>query len=191
MIDENLLNPGSAEHSQIQETSAAEEDHDILSDAMRNPEVRKLLDEDQVVELYHVFDMFDTDGSGDIDVKELKQVMYDLKMNPTEEEIKKMIAEYDTDKTETIDFIEFLVLMGKKLAEDELDEEMVDSMKWMDKDQDKYIDAFDMRQSFVELGLMKPSELHSDHCESFIKILDPRKQGHLDFEEFVQAFMAK
>ena len=135
--------------------------------------------------------MFDIDESGSIDVKELKQVMYDLKMNPSEDEIKKMIAEYDEDKSGEIEFAEFLMLMGKKLAEDELDEELVDSMKWMDKDQDKHIDAFDMRQTFFELGLIKQSELHSDRCESFIKILDPRKPGHLDFEEFVQAFMAK
>ena len=90
--DNNFLLPGSVENSQHAETSAFEDEHDILSDALENPEVRRLLDVEQIFELYDVFDMFDTDGSGDIDVKELKQVMYDLKMNPSEEEIKKMIA---------------------------------------------------------------------------------------------------
>ena len=183
--------PSVLSHS-VEATSAAEDETNRpLADALDNPEIRKLLDEEQIYELYDVFCMFDIDESGSIDVKELKQVMYDLKMNPSDEDIKKMIDEYDNDRSGEIDFDEFLLLMGKKLAEDELDEELVDSMKWMDKDQDKYIDAYDMRQSFIELGLLKQNELHSDRCESLIKILDPRKPGHLDFEEFVQAFMAK
>ena len=48
--------------------------------------------------------------------------MYDLKMNPTDEEIKAMIEEVDEDKSGEIEFIEFCTLMGKKLSEDELEE---------------------------------------------------------------------
>ena len=41
--------------------------------------------------------MFDVDGSGAIDVKELKQVMQNLGMNPTDEEVARMMAEADDD----------------------------------------------------------------------------------------------
>ena len=76
----------------VEVTSAAEEESNKpLAEALDNPEIRKLLDEEQIYELYDVFCMFDIDESGSIDVKELKQVMYDLKMNPSEEDIKKMI----------------------------------------------------------------------------------------------------
>ena len=53
------------------------------------------------------------------------------------------------------------------------------------------VDAGDMRHAMVELGFLKPSEINSNRCESFIKILDPRKPGNLDFEEFVQAFLGQ
>ena len=67
-----------------------------------------------------------------------------------------MIEEVDEDKSGEIEFIEFCTLMGKKLSEDELEEEMIDANKWMDKDQDGMIDAADMRATFVELGYLQP-----------------------------------
>ena len=65
--------------------------------ALDDPKIRALLDEEQIVELRGVFEMFDVDGSGAIDVKELKQVMQNLGMNPTDEEVHRMMQEADED----------------------------------------------------------------------------------------------
>ena len=81
--------------------------------------IRALLDEEQIIELKGVFEMFDVDGSGAIDAKELKQVMQNLGMNPTEEEVNRMMQEADEDDSGEIEFKEFAILMGKKLAENE------------------------------------------------------------------------
>lgn len=43
------------------------------------------------------FDMFDTDGGGDISTKELGQVMRMLGQNPTREELDEIIEEVDED----------------------------------------------------------------------------------------------
>ena len=48
--------------------------------------------------------MFDIDESGAIDIKELKHIMYELKMNMTDAEVKLIIEEYDIDKSGEIDF---------------------------------------------------------------------------------------
>ena len=53
--------------------------------------------EEQKEEIREAFDLFDTDGSGSIDAKELKEAMRTLGFEPTKEEIKKMIADIDTD----------------------------------------------------------------------------------------------
>ena len=45
-----------------------------------------------------------------------------------------MIDEYDLDGSGEIDFFEFALLMGKKLADTEKDEELIDVNKWFDKD---------------------------------------------------------
>jgi hypothetical protein len=53
--------------------------------------------EEQKPEIREAFDLFDTDGSGCIDAKELKDAMRTLGFEPTKEEIRKMIADIDTD----------------------------------------------------------------------------------------------
>jgi Ca2+-binding EF-hand superfamily protein len=71
---------------------------------------------EQKQEIREAFDLFDTDGSGTIDSKELKVAMRALGFEPKKEEIKKMIADIDKDGSGTIDFNEFLELMAKKMV---------------------------------------------------------------------------
>jgi len=77
--------------------------------------VRFALTEEQKQEIREAFDLFDTDGSGSIDAKELKVAMRALGFEPKKEEIKKMIADIDTDGSGTIDFNEFLEMMTAKV----------------------------------------------------------------------------
>ena len=49
------------------------------------------------VEFKAAFDMFDTDGGGDISTKELGQVMRMLGQNPSREELDAIIEEVDED----------------------------------------------------------------------------------------------
>ena len=79
--------------------------------------------------------------------------------------------------------------MGKKLAENEQDEELVEVFKLFDKDGDGLLDAADLKQVFIELG-MSGDNMEED-CELLIKVLDPEIPGCLNFGEFVQAFMAR
>ena len=55
------------------------------------------LTEEQKQEIREAFDLFDSDGSGTIDVKELKVAMRALGFEPKKEEIKKMIADIDKE----------------------------------------------------------------------------------------------
>lgn len=103
------------------------------------------LTEEQKQEIREAFELFDTDGSGYIDVKELKvkvlkhssptissprvphsppsslmlsQVaMRALGFEPKKEEIKKMIGEVDKDGTGKISFADFLAVMTQKMVD--------------------------------------------------------------------------
>jgi Ca2+-binding EF-hand superfamily protein len=55
-----------------------------------------------------VFEIFDEDGSGDIDITELRKAMKALGMKTSRGEVKKMIEEADIDGGGSIDFEEFL-----------------------------------------------------------------------------------
>uniref|UniRef100_A0A8C0XCA9 EF-hand domain-containing protein n=1 Tax=Castor canadensis TaxID=51338 RepID=A0A8C0XCA9_CASCN len=73
------------------------------------------LNEIQKQEIKGAFDLFDVDGSGTIDVKELKIAMRALGFEPKKEEIKQMIAEIDKEGTGTISFEDFYAIMCIKM----------------------------------------------------------------------------
>ena len=74
------------------------------------------LTEEQKQEIREAFDLFDTDGSGTIDAKELKVAMRALGFEPKKEEVNKMISDIDKDGSGTIDFAEFLGMMTAKMV---------------------------------------------------------------------------
>ncbi|EGD75935.1 allograft inflammatory factor 1 [Salpingoeca rosetta] len=59
----------------------------------------------------HKFMEFDEDHSGDIDMMELKRMMEKLGQPKTHLELKKMIAEVDTNDSGTINYHEFVQMM--------------------------------------------------------------------------------
>ena len=75
------------------------------------------LSEEQVAEYKEAFELFDQDGSGTITLAELKAVMKNLGLNPSDNELLEMINEVDADGNGTIEFTEFLDLMARKLKE--------------------------------------------------------------------------
>ena len=85
----------------------------IISKKSAPPE----LTDDQKQEIREAFDLFDTDGSGTIDAKELKVAMRALGFEPSKEEIRKLISQIDVDGSGTVDFNEFLVMMTTKMGE--------------------------------------------------------------------------
>eukprot|EP00913_Durusdinium_trenchii_P001906 g1764.t1 len=78
------------------------------------PKLTGLTDE-QKQEIKEAFDLFDTDGSGEIDSKELKVAMRALGFEPKKEEIQKMISDVDDDGSGTIGYEEFLKMMTHKI----------------------------------------------------------------------------
>merc|ERR1712097_93317 len=92
------------------------------------------LTEQQKNEIREAFDLFDTDGSGAIDAKELKVAMRALGFEPKEDEIRKMISDIDKDGDGTIDFDEFVMMMTAKMAEKDSREEICKAFKLFDDD---------------------------------------------------------
>ena len=52
---------------------------------------------EQIAELKQAFNLFDVDGGGTVNSRELGTAMRSLGMNPTETEILDMLNEFDTD----------------------------------------------------------------------------------------------
>merc|ERR1712166_281475 len=76
----------------------------------------KPLTDDQKKEVKEAFDLFDTDGSGCIDGKELKIAMQALGFEPSNDEIAKMMSDIDCDGNGTVEFEEFIEMMEGKMC---------------------------------------------------------------------------
>ena len=110
------------------------------------------LTEDQKNEIREAFDLFDTDGSGTIDAKELKVAMRALGFEPSKEEIRKLISQIDKDKDGNVDFSEFLSMMTMKMGERDSKEEMVKAFRLFDDDESGKISFRNLKRVAMELG---------------------------------------
>ena len=72
------------------------------------------LTDTQVADYKEAFTMFDADGGGSIDVKELNAVLKSLGAELTDAQVTAMLAEVDSDEGGTIDFEEFCTLMRRQ-----------------------------------------------------------------------------
>ncbi|KAJ7406762.1 hypothetical protein WISP_131566 [Willisornis vidua] len=121
------------------------------------------LTEEQKQEIREAFDLFDTDGSGSIDIKELKVskrflfpwmkvAMRALGFEPKKEEIKKMIADIDKEGSGTIDFEDFLAMMTQKMSEKDSQEEILKAFRLFDDDGTGKISFKNLKRVAKELG---------------------------------------
>ena len=117
---------------------------------------RQELTEQQKQEVKEAFDLFDTEGSGVIEAKELKVALRALGFEPQKDEIKKLINEVggtsgERDATGTIDFKEFLEIMTLKMSEKDNDEEIEKAFKLFDIDNKNAISYENLREIALEL----------------------------------------
>lgn len=84
-----------------------------MSDTFVNCHIKSTLNLEQVEALKTTFILFDRNGDGKVSEEELKLAFANLGQNPSDEEIKNMMLESDTNGDGQIDFIEFLKLFYK------------------------------------------------------------------------------
>ncbi|EEC19203.1 centrin, putative, partial [Ixodes scapularis] len=101
----------------------------VTTGASPAPAQNMQLSEEVIAEFREAFALFDKDGDGVISTKELGTVMRALGQNPTEAELKDMIAEVDIDGSGNIDFPEFLAMMTKKTRTVDSEDEIREAFK--------------------------------------------------------------
>ncbi|KAI9531304.1 Troponin C, skeletal muscle [Dissostichus eleginoides] len=163
-------------------------------------DARSFLTEEMIAEFKAAFDMFDTDGGGDISTKELGQVMRMLGQNPSREELDAIIEEVDEDASGTIDFEEFLVMMVQQLKEDQAgksEEELSECFRIFDKggimteprpheSVPRNGDGFVDREEFGNILHLTGELLVEEDIDEMFGEADNNKDGKLDFDEFLK-----
>jgi hypothetical protein len=123
---------------------------------------------DQLAEFESAFERYDIDGGGTISTEELGHCMASLGEKRTEAELSAMIEEVDTDGSHTIDFIEFLTMMKKKLAGAKDDQAM---QQWRAKLVHLAAPATRMQTSSVRMCLPLLKHVGDDQREKTLEAL--------------------
>ncbi|KAI7745113.1 hypothetical protein M8C21_030340, partial [Ambrosia artemisiifolia] len=125
-------------------------------------------------ELKEAFDMFDADGSGTIDARELTNAM--------RYQINDMIAEVDRDGSGAIDFDEFVYMMTDKICERNSKQELTKAFNILDHDKNGKISIPDIKNIARELGVrFTDEEIHS-----MVEEADRDHDGEVNIEEFMR-----
>ncbi|KAL3626666.1 putative calcium-binding protein cml13 [Castilleja foliolosa] len=133
-------------------------------------------------EIKEAFELFDTDGSGTIDAKELNVAMRALGFEMSEEEITRMIAEVDKDGSGAIDFDEFCHMMTAKFGERDTREELMKAFVVIDQDKNGKISFADIQRVAQNLGeRFSDKEIHD-----MIDEADRDRDGEVCVDEFLR-----
>lgn len=143
---------------------------------------RSELSEEQKQEIKEAFDLFDTEGAGYIDAKELKVAMRALGFEPKKEEIKKMIADVDKEGKGVIEFQDFLELMTVKMAERDPREEIMKAFRLFDDDQTGKISLKNLKRVARELG----ETMTDEELQEMIDEADRDGDGEIGEEDFIR-----
>jgi len=127
-----------------------------------------------------IFNMYDKDGNNSIDSGELKLILEELGYECTEDDVSQVIKKFDTDQTGTIDFNEFLCLIGDWMSNDE--NQIRDAFEVFDKEGNGYLSLEQLKRALTTYG-----EAFTDtEAEEFFSEIDIDGDGTITADEFIQ-----
>ena len=133
------------------------------------------LDSEQLEEVREAFNLFDTDGSGSIEVKELKAAMRALGFQIKKAEIRKMVADVDKDENGSIEFDEFVDMMTSRMANRDSREEVMKVFQLFADEGSDYITFRNLKRVVTELN----EGLSDDEMMEMIDEADRNNDGKI------------
>lgn len=148
-----------------------------------------------------VFEQYDEDANGNIDMEELKKCLQNLQLNLKEEEVEDLFHSCDIDQSEGIQFNEFIVLLcliyllvehsssplrTSKMGSPELEatfDTIVKAFLFLDKNGAGKLNKKDMIKALNEDSPWEKSPAHI--TRSRFKEMDWDRNGKVSFREFL------
>ncbi|KAF8944416.1 hypothetical protein BGZ47_004248 [Haplosporangium gracile] len=134
------------------------------------------------------FSLFDRKGNGTIESSSLGDLLRALGQNPTQAQVRDLVAEADPAGTRVINFDTFLkVLMrpdGFKPAGTY--NEFINGFKVFDKENDGCITVGELRSVLTNLG----EKLSDSEVDELLKGVEVDKSGKVHYEDFVRMILS-
>uniref|UniRef100_A0A8C6WFC1 EF-hand domain-containing protein n=1 Tax=Neogobius melanostomus TaxID=47308 RepID=A0A8C6WFC1_9GOBI len=132
-------------------------------------------------ELKEAFDLFDTNGTGFIDVKDLKVVMRAMGIEPGKEDIQKLLV--DTVREGSgLDYADFLNIMTALMVRFDSKEENLKSFQKFDVDGTGTISFQNLKRVAEELG----ENMRDEELQEMIDFADEDGDGEISKKEFLR-----
>jgi Ca2+-binding EF-hand superfamily protein len=135
-----------------------------------------MLDERKIKEM---FDLFDADGGGSIDVAELTQALVALGISDTKDEIDRLVQQIDADGSGEIEFSEFVEVMRKLEEQRDSAGEMYKAFLYFSNGHDR-ITLSDLRKVSLEI----PDEQTEQMLREMLAVADRDGDGVVTFQDF-------
>jgi len=142
------------------------------------------LSEEQIQDMKEAFRLFDKTGRDQISTGDLGTVMRSLGQNPTEAELAELMREISG---ETVDFTEFLSLMGKQMQVADTANDIKEAFKIFDKNSTGEISAAELKHVLTTIG-EKLSEEDVDLLLKDGNVVD--QHGKIQYDSFVNMMMS-
>ncbi|KAA3454802.1 putative calcium-binding protein CML13 [Gossypium australe] len=143
------------------------------------------LTEDQKNAMKEAFTLFDTDSDGKIAPTELGVLMRSLGGNPTQAQLKEIVAQEKL--TAPFDFSRFLGLMEKRLKTEPFEQQFRDAFKVLDKEATGFVLVSDLKHILTSVG----EKLEPTEFDDWIKGVDVGSDGKLKYDDFIARMVAK
>jgi calcium-binding protein CML len=135
-----------------------------------------MLDERKIKEM---FDLFDADGGGSIDVAELTQALVTLGISDTKEEIDRLVMQIDVDGSGAIEYEEFVEVMEKLQQQRDSEAEMHKAFLYFSNGHDR-ITLSDLRKVSLDI----PDEQTEQVLREMLTVADRDGDGVVTFQDF-------
>jgi len=136
---------------------------------------------DILAELTEAFSLFDTDGNGHISAQEFVIILKSLGLNLSEAEVQDLFYEIDLDGNGNIEFEEFVQMMMKKIRDVDIEEELNEAFKILDKEKSGLVSMNELKSVLTKKGdKLTPEEIQEallgiqadeDGCFSYSDII--------------------
>ncbi|KAA6399934.1 MAG: putative CEN2 protein [Streblomastix strix] len=134
--------------------------------------------------IYEVFEYFDTDHSGSMELGEIKYAMSTLGYPTKSEEIQAVLDDKGEDGS--LDFDQFTDFVLSKMAQVSQEEDILRSFRLLDQDRKNFIDVQDLKRAASQIEY--DMGFDQGNLKKIIEAADKDKDGRVSFEEFKQAY---
>ncbi len=142
--------------------------------------VKPGLSEDDIEEIKEAFDLFDSDGSGTVEPRELKSAMVSLGFEAKNATLFHVVSELDKDGSGAIDFEEFLGMMSSQMGDHATQEEIRGIFTLFDLDKTGHINIKNLKKIARDLG----ETCDDEELLDLIRKADSDNDGQVSFEDF-------